>query len=265
MLPPFVIEAGRDVSLMNSALLDDLKAESDADLIAAVALQSYDRESAISALEELHRRYSEFCMNLATGHQGLGIDPEFAVTETFFKLWQRADTFSVEKRRKGVSKENAVKSWIAAILDNQITDQVRKQVRRAEKPLLDGFESTDRDTQADAEHARPKAAGNDPFAIDDDLGEVDEEDETLRPTSIQREMLEKLMSQLTQKEQQILELSARYIEPFPPFRCSIPKDQLECLAARIGVAPSSVKVMRQRAYTKLRDLAATFSSQPSQS
>lgn len=241
---------------MKTAIPIEIESASDIDLLAAIAMQADDRETAMLALTELHTRHSSMCLGFATKRQSHGVDPESVVSKTFQKVWEKAETFDPDKRGKKVSKGNAAKNWLFQILENHINTDIRERAALEEVSLLDGFGTTgfashapDEEEQA-AEEEAVDAAGAEVFSVSASIGQ---DEETRR--SGQMEMLEELMGQLPERDRRILELSACYIEPNPPFRCLIPPDELGYLAKQIGVAPPSVKVLRGRAYEKLRKLA----------
>jgi len=245
---------------MTTTLIDNLQVETDADLIAAIALQEEDRETALAALGELHTRHSGICLTLAIEQERYGVDPETAVSRTFQKVWLRADQFDTGKRRKGVAKENAARNWLTTILKREMQDEIRARANRPEVPLLlDGFgpkkETIHNGNNNPNNDDGVDAAGNEAYDAPDDPNVSSQDEEALKPLSGQREMLEELMAQLTEKERQILILSANYIEPNPPYKCRIPKDELASLATQIGVVPASIKVMRERIHKKLRELS----------
>ena len=243
---------------MNSTLINDIKAESDVDLVAAVSLQADDNEVAMLALQELHTRYSSICLFMAIKQEQFGIDPDSVVSKTFEKVWHHADNFDSERRAKGVAKENAVRNWITTILANQIKDEIRARSIRPEIPLLqDGFSRAKENgsSEIDDDDADFDAVGDYAVAATDCDDSPHRQEDGVQPRPKLREMLDVLMSQLTEKECQILLLSASYVEPNPPFKCRIPQDQLASLAMQVGVAPASIKVLRQRAFIKLRKMA----------
>jgi RNA polymerase sigma factor (sigma-70 family) len=227
----------------------DLAAESDVDLIAAVALQNDDKEMALAALEELHARYAPSCLRMARFQDYTGVDPDVAVSKTFLAIWKAAARFNPERRRKEVSRENAAKSWIFTILKNELKSQIRDRAARNEVALLDDFQDGDQDKQRAVD-----AAGDERF-YDAEIPTDSREEPPKKPLPSQTALLQELMNSLSEKEKLILDLSAAYIEPYPPFSCLVPKEELSYLAAQISVAPSSIKVLRQRAYQKLRKLA----------
>jgi len=235
--------------MTNSDLITDLEAESDVDLIAAVSLQADDKNIALAALKTLHARYSSWCLKIARFQDYSGIDPDTVVSKTFAAVWRAAGGFDPAKRREGVSLENAVKAWIFRILKNEITSEIRKRAARNEIALWDGLEGGD-----DDEDQAVDAAGDEHFAAPETQNGSPE-----KPLIGQMVLMRDLMKSLSPKEQLILDLSAPYIDPCPPFRCHIPKDQLSHLAAQIGVVPASIKVLRKRAFQKLRNLAESHS------
>ena len=234
--------------MTNSALITDVEATSDVDLVAAIALQADDQDSAQLALEALHARYSPWCFQVATFQDYSGIDPDMVVSKTFAAVWRAAGTFDPEKRHESVSCENAVKAWIYRILKNKIISEIRVRAARNEVALWDGFAGRGDEEATDA-------VGDEHFAALQNQNDYQQDDTPEKPLIGQMALLRELMGSLSEKERRILDLSASYVDPHPPFTCHIPKDQLSHLAAQIGVAPASIKVLRQRAYQKLRKLA----------
>ncbi len=74
--------------MTNSALITDLDTASDIDLVAAVALQTDDEESALAALKTLHTRYSSWCLRIARFQDYSGIDPDIVVSKSFMAVWK---------------------------------------------------------------------------------------------------------------------------------------------------------------------------------
>ena len=242
--------------MTKSDLIPSLATESDLDLIAAIALQADDRDIANAGLKGLHDRYAPQCLGLAVKQEDSGIDPDMVVSKTFTAIWKAAPNFDPEKRHKGVSRENAVKAWIFRILKNEISSEVRDRAGRNEIAIWDNFQDED-DEEKDPE---VEAASNKRFAVQEVQNSTEEDTVAKKPQPGHMVLLTELMSLLSPKEQMILDLSARYIDPNPPFTCHVPKDELSHLAAQIGVASASIKVLRQRAYEKLRKLAESHAN-----
>ena len=60
--------------MAKTELITDFAAESDVNLIAAVAMQADDRETALGALGALHARYASWCLGIARFQEYSGID-----------------------------------------------------------------------------------------------------------------------------------------------------------------------------------------------
>ena len=245
--------------MSNSALITDVEEESDIDLIAGVALLADDKDTALAAFEALHARYASWCLGVARFQDYNGIDPDMVVSKTFASVWCAAGNFDPEKRGEGVSRENAVKAWIYRILKNEIISEIRKRATRNEISIWDGFGDAD-----EKQNEAFDAIGDERFAAPATQNCSQEDEALQKPIPSQMALLKELMISLSEKERMILDLSAPYIDPRPPFKCHIPKDHLGHLAAQIGVAPASIKVLRQRVYEKLRKLAESHPPTPHQ-
>ena len=242
--------------MTKSDLIPNLATESDLDLIAAIALQTDDKDIARAGLECLHARYAPWCLGIARIQDFIGVDSDMVVSKTFTAVWKAAVNFDPEKRHKSVSRENAVKAWIFRILKNEIISEIRKRATRNEIAIWDDFQ----DENDEEKDWAVDVASDERLATSVGQNDYEDDDEAKKPQHGHMELLKELMTSLSPKEQMILDLSARYIDPNPPFTCHIPKDQLTYLAAQIGVASASVKVLRQRAYEKLRKLAESHTN-----
>jgi RNA polymerase sigma factor (sigma-70 family) len=242
--------------MTKSDLIPNLATESDVDLIAAIALQIDDKDIARAGLEGLHARYAPWCLGIARMQDFIGVDPDMVVSKTFTAIWKAAANFDPEKRHKAVSRENAVKAWIFRILKNEIISEIRERAARNEIAIWDDFQ----DENDEEKDPAVDVASDERFATQEGQNDGEEDDDIKKPQPGHMDLLKELMISLSPKEQMILDLSARYIDPNPPFTCHIPKDQLTHLAAQIGVASASIKVLRQRAYEKLRKLAESHAN-----
>lgn len=245
--------------MSKSVLITNVEEESDIDLIAGISLLADDKDTALAAFEALHARYASWCLGVARFQDYNGIDPDIVVSKTFVSVWRASGNFDPEKRGEGVSRENAVKAWIFRILENEITNEIRKRVARNEIAIWDGFEDA-----GENRNEAVDAVGDESFAAPETQNSAQEDEALQKPLPGQMALLKELMISLTEKERMILDLSAPYIDPRPPFKCHIPKDHLSHLAAQIGVAPASIKVLRQRVFEKLRKLAMSHPPAPHQ-
>lgn len=212
--------------------------ETDFNLLTIIGCAEYDLQKAEEALAELYKRHWPRLKGagLGQGWEALGIDVDEIVIRTFERIWTRAGRFNPGKSHPGTAVEDAVSLWIYKIFQNLFRTELRAICRkRAHSPQV--------------------------LSSDDILIEVVEEpceadggrsEESIGETprvAWTREWLDTL----SEGDRQIMLVSADYINRMTG-KCEIPPKDLEPLAARLGLAPASIKVKRSRMLERLIEL-----------
>ena len=236
--------------------------ESNADLLLTVfAGDEAERRLAANAF---FRRYVddlyEFCRQF---QQTLGGEAGVSdlVLMTFERAFEHADTFNgngnLDQRHsrartfqwlatmsknlmldwlKSISKEHPLPLTSIMIPDHQVVHAQEETVPRRYVRLLDNT----------AENL------NDPTAYQECIGN---DDEVLLTMSVESECLQKALATLTEREREIILISAQYSVDGKQLR--LPQDVLDGLCKRLKTTKENIRTIRKRAYNKIKKYVET--------
>lgn len=212
-----------------------IKEESDEDLLTAILCKDDDPTGAARALEQLYSRYAPRLMGLAMNEswEGLGLDPDFLVSETFVKVWEKAETFKSSGQKLKDGTDAGACFWIFEIFKNLRIDALKHMKCR---PGMEVCEPSEIQLQLDSKMKSPSANG--------ELDEV--------PASERLQQVRNWLDSKSPAEKDLMLTSAEYVD-CGTGKCHIPANILEGLAANMGTLPQSLKVKRQRLKEDLKN------------
>lgn len=237
-------------------LVSSVRDETDFELLTTVGCADIDRGQAERALGTLYDRYGQLLKGVAEigRWDERGVDSDALITLTFLKVWAKAGGFDPRKRYRNTTEESAVKLWLLAIFRNAFLDELRKLGRRPDLKLvnpqeLDGRRIDSDEDNEDAEDDSPE----------DDLAgrEICEPTEHFRGEPLAAvnsrdvALVQQWLSTLGVDDRTLLLTSVEYID-FKTNKFLIPPEQLNGLAAMLGILPETVKVKRARMLQRLK-------------
>lgn len=194
----------------------------DGDLLFYMAVRDEAPAEASQAWRVFHNRHAgyvlRFCRRLARGDGALLTDrgAEDLTADTLLRAFERAETFDTPESDPDAIRR-LVRGWLGKIAENIVRSVLRGQLRRQDVE----------DVEAIGTGADP---GNDPRVA----------------------LVVEGLGTLTEKEHRVLRATAHwYDEDLGHF--NPPKGVMEDLALELGVLPASLRKIRERALSKLKD------------
>ncbi|MFO1500207.1 MAG: sigma-70 family RNA polymerase sigma factor [Verrucomicrobiota bacterium] len=207
---------------------DGLDLEPDDGLVTFMAFQATDKELALKACDELHRRHARFLLAWCIKNrlETFGEAAEGFVNATFLKAYQVAEKFVCTDKS---ARTEQVLAWLFRIMKNLYLDSLRAEKRR---PVV---RCTDEETERleDIEEKRQEAADQ-------------------VPTGRKAAVLA-FLETLPPKDREILTATAEFWD-LEKGESVIDDDVREGICREYGLTESSLRVRRKR----LRDRAKSF-------
>ena len=235
-------------------LVSSVQDETDFELLTTIGCADIDHGQAERALETLYLRYGQLLKGAAEigRWDERGVDSDALITLTFLKVWAKAGGFDPRKRYRSTTEESAVKLWLLAIFKNAFLDELRKVGRRQDLRLVDPQLLDANRSASDEEIEWPE----------DDWDEVDaggihqsdtsfDSDLPVAADSRDVTLVQEWLATLSADDRTLLLTSVEYID-FKTGRFVIPQEQLNGLAAMLGILPETVKVNRARMLQRLK-------------
>lgn len=199
-----------------------LEEQDDAELLERVAKQAEDASGARAAQAIFYRRHVRYLYGALLRHGRLlssaGLTAEDLAQETFHRAFERAHTFAREEGLDESRLERRVRAWLGRIATHLLADRLRQSREVSATPYLERVT-------------------------------CDALDEESAP-SPKRELVSRGLEQLTERERDVLAVSALYYRAGEHQR--LPNAASAELASRWGITNDNVRAIRTRAMKKLR-------------
>lgn len=223
-----------------------LDAEADEDLLIAVgAGDATERELAATAF---YRRYVRplYAYAFSAYRHTLGEDGACdLVLQTFRRAFDRADTYNGENITGPAHERARTTRWLTRIADRLFKDWLKSTSESTPLRLQHvGSRST-----YGALHGEPVDLDEAHLQSDPDAETQDDADPLLH--SEEGRQLRAALNRLSQREREILLLSARY--EVPGRQLQIDESELDALCERWGTTRDNVRAIRRRALKKVRE------------
>jgi RNA polymerase sigma factor (sigma-70 family) len=233
-----------------------VREETDFDLLTTIGCADIDQDQAKRALETLYNRYGKLLKGVADnrGWDRLGVDSDALIQLTFLRVWDKAGDFDPRKRYRDTPEESAVKLWVLAIFKNAFFDEIRKLGRKSDRKVVDPQElDAERDDIFDTRDDNHESVSDDDSEHRNVLDPRDdfERDHVIATESRDVELVRQWLAKQTQGDRTLLLVSVEYID-FRTGKYVIPTEQLNGLAALLGVLPETIKVKRGRLLQRLK-------------
>jgi len=202
--------------------LSDLgREESDAELFATIVAGS--AEAARAAQRALYRRHLRYLYGVVHRRreklvQLAGLSVDDLVQDTFQRAFQRAASFRAEPELDPDRQRRRARAWLGRIAQNLLVDAFRRNREVSATPYLERVSAT----------APEEAPPSDP----------------------QLSVLRAAMATLSEREQDVLRVTALYQKADGHNR--LPNDVSAELSARWGISNDNLRAIRSRAMKKLR-------------
>jgi RNA polymerase sigma factor (sigma-70 family) len=211
--------------LKGSSVSSSFGNDSDEDLLFFMGMKDEDPFNAKQAWAEFYSRHVEYLHRACLYAYGntLG-EPgvEDLVHNTFIRAYERASTFQASDQKGNPDSERAhVRAWLGKIAENLLRDSFR---RTCTLTLVT-------DDELDLENSR-----NEPRHSEESSTEI--------------QGMAEALSTLTEKEQDILRLTALWYRPGKELR--IPPDELQKLASVYSTTAVTIRQIRKRAIEKVK-------------
>ena len=208
---------------------------SDAELLARVAARDLDPGTRSRAQAELYARHVRYLYGVLRREQGkllrlVGVSAEDLVQETFHRAFERAETFRADDLVEPERLRLRARAWLGRIAQNLLADHLRKVREVSASPYLERLSCDGIDAEA--------------------------------PPSPELELVLDAMQQLSDREQDVLRVTALYQRAGDHQR--LPNAVSAELAARWGTTNENIRAIRSRAMKKLRELVERQSAQQSE-
>ncbi|GJM32928.1 MAG: hypothetical protein DHS20C18_19290 [Saprospiraceae bacterium] len=213
--------------------------ETSTELLAYMALYQEDEpQEAEEAFNEFYSRYSRFITAVVFKNCPKGsayYDQSLikaTVHNTFYKAYFRAETFKTEGETDEVKLERRIKAWLSQIAKNEMMQLLRVTI-----PYLNNHKFTENDTTTEPAEL--------PSYLRDD-----------EPTSIERDLIDKALAALPERERDVLLTYTRFQEG----KKKLPTEELERLAILYDTTSENLRQIRSRALKRVKDFIRSNSS-----
>lgn len=202
----------------------------DAQLLERVARRPEDPVAAARAEGELYRRHVRYLFGVANKQaarllQIAGVSAEDLVMDTFQRAFERAGTYRAEAGLDEEAERRRTRAWLGRIAQNQLVDSFRKIREVSASPYLEQVPVRDRDSSPPSQ------------------------------PSPQLTHMRQALSQLSEREQDILRVTALYWRAGAKQQ-RLPNEVAAELAARWETSSDNIRAIRSRAVKKLKTLMA---------
>lgn len=206
--------------------------ETSRDLLAYMALFRDDEpQEAQDAFNEFYRRYCHFLTFIVARNcpkNSAYYDESLikaTVHNTFYRVYFRAETFISDEKKDKVIVERQVKAWLSIIAKNEL-----RQLLKATIPYLKNYDLKDDFTSSTLLES--------PVYLQED-----------EPVSIKRELIDKALGCLPEREKEVLLTYFR----FEDGKKQLPKEELERLAVLYDTTSDNLRQIKLRALKKVKD------------
>ena len=202
---------------------------SDAELLEQVSARRVDPFRARRAEAEFYERHARYLyavlLRRAKGPLALtGAEVEDLVQETFFRAFERAHTFT-RGDAEGDDLSRRARGWLGRIAQNLLADWLEGRREIAASPFLETVPGRDEDAPRSSRSPR-------------------------------RELVRAALDELSERERDVLRVSALYHRPGEEHQ-RLPNAVAAELATRWGTTGENIRAIRSRAMKKLRDMLTT--------
>lgn len=202
----------------------------DDELLLEMSYAAQNPKTANAALAIFYQRFKDDLFGFATTYcRGTSLDAEQFMLEAFKEAYERAGTFNCASKDPETIRK-LVKGWLFKILKHRVIDAIRA-------------------TQRERNHLRDLA--DDERIEDMAVPGEDPNEEELKARLEVVEWANKILGELSPREQDILGLSFEYLNR-ETGHFEIPDYLLENLAESLGVLPSSIKTLRHRIISRIQ-------------
>jgi RNA polymerase sigma factor (sigma-70 family) len=200
---------------------------SDAELLERVAARKVDPFRARRAEAEFYERHARYLyavlMRRAKGPLALtGAEVEDLVQETFFRAFERAHTFTPGDCVDGDELSRRARGWLGRIAQHLLADWLDGRREIAASPFLETVPGRDEDAPRSSRSPR-------------------------------RELVRAALDELSERERDVLRVSALYHRPGEEHQ-RLPNAVAAELATRWGTSGENIRAIRSRAMKKLREM-----------
>jgi RNA polymerase sigma factor (sigma-70 family) len=200
---------------------------SDAELLEQVSARQVDPFRARRAEAEFYERHARYLyavlMRRAKGPLALsGAEVEDLVQETFFRAFERAHTFTRGDCADGDELSRRARGWLGRIAQNLLADWLEGRREVAASPFLETVPGRDEDAPRSSRSPR-------------------------------RELMRAALDELSERERDVLRVSALYHRPGEEHQ-RLPNAVAAELATRWGTTGENIRAIRSRAMKKLREM-----------
>ena len=210
------------------------QSDTDAELLAFVAMADDDQQGAENAFREFYNRHCKWLYRtiqinapvyrLLGGEEGI-VD---VVQETFSKVFQHAGTYNDDGLTDTDRVQRRSRAWLGRIAMNIISDMIRRPI------------------SVNSQDCLPLEGQRIPAAPDD-----------LSPAEIKAaERIREALTQLSERDQDILWTAANYYQPGKRFQ-RLPAGVAKALASKWNTTPENIRQRRKRIIDKLEVTFAT--------
>lgn len=204
--------------------------ESDADLLAYMAMRAEDPATAREAWAEFYRRHAGYLQAICERAYGAGLGGDLGagdlVAETFRRAFDRAHQFAVRGAPSEDVLRRQVRAWLGRIAQRLFQDAMRSR-RRLEQVHVEA---------EDWERIPFPAPGPAP-----DPGKL--------------ALVRRALQQLSDREQCVLRVTFQWYQPGQPHQ-RLPDDVIEDLAEALQTTPENLRQIRRRALERIRAFVA---------
>jgi len=212
--------------------------ETSTELLAYMALYQDDEpQEAEEAFNEFYYRYYSFVTAVVTKNCPNGsayYDPSLiksTVHNTFCNVYARAETFKTEGQTNKANSEGRIKAWLSQIAKNEM-----RQLLKTTIPYLNKHEFNEYATATDPTELHTYLRND-------------------NPTSFQRDLIDRALASLSDKQRHILLTYLR----FQDGNKKLPKEELERLAILYDTSSDNLRQIKSRALKKVKDFISANS------
>lgn len=192
------------------------------------------------ALNEFYCRYKSYllkvCRNCCRNFDSSDLLADDIFQNTLLKVLSKSHTFKLQNPSETTNISKEIKVWLSRIAKNELVNFLRKNPD--EKTLSDPF----RIKSIELEYRIP-------LDYESDISESQEE----KPTTIQKEMLDKGLSVLSEREMYVLMVYMQFFDFAEPNR-HLPDDLLNGICNKFNITPDNARQIKGRALKKMKKI-----------
>ncbi len=239
-----------------------MDAEDDAELLLIIAAgnKTERRQAANAFVRRYVRQLYGFCKQY---NSTLGGDSGIRdlVIMTLQRAFERADTFDDSGIVDQEHSRARTFRWLATMATNLMRDGLKSvgenhplsliSITDPDRQIEGGFTRTMDETKS-RRYVRLPDDVDDPSAIQDFIGNDVESTLTISP---EKKCLQEAMATLTEREREVIRLSAEYSVDGKQLR--LPPDILHGLCTRLETTKENIRTIRRRAFNEIKNYVAT--------